>query len=390
MKIKVLTLNCWGVPVPFVCKNRKERFLAIGTEVGKSSYDIVAFQEVWHKGDFEILKRNIGDTLPYSHYFYSGSIGSGLCLFSKHPILETLYHRFDPNGYCHKIQHGDWFGGKGLGLAKIDVSGTIVHLYITHIHAEYNRERDEYRAHRICQAFSSSQFIKYTSNGAHVSFLCGDLNFEPVDLGYKMICCNGTLKDAWLEKQSTQSEDKEGNTSDCPSNSYSGNNKRDKYPHGKRIDYILYKAGEGISVEIEDCSLTLGRVPGKPFSYSDHEAVEATITVDKKEQKENKQEDQDLSALLQESVSIVDSGLQSTRTNSRFFIAFSVLCLALAYFISVIHIPYPLDYFVTFFKLLLILSMGFGISQFLIMIRSEVHGLEAGRLDMKNLLQNLK
>jgi hypothetical protein len=35
---------------------------------------------------------------------------------------------------------------------------------------------------------------------ADLSFLCGDLNFEPVDIGYNMICCNGSLKDAWLEK----------------------------------------------------------------------------------------------------------------------------------------------------------------------------------------------
>ena len=69
----------------------------------------------------------------FVHLFSSGSIGSGLCLFSKHPIQETLYHRFDPNGYCHKIQHGDWFGGKGLGLAKINISGTVVHLYVTHV-----------------------------------------------------------------------------------------------------------------------------------------------------------------------------------------------------------------------------------------------------------------
>jgi hypothetical protein len=99
---------------------------------------------------------------------------------------------------------------------------------------------------------------------------------------------------------------------------------------------------------------------------------------------------ENLSGLLQKSINIIDSGLQTTRTNRRFFIAFTILCLALAYVISVIHIPYPVDYFVTFFKLVLILLMGFGISQFLIMIRSEVHGLEAGRLDMKNLLQNLK
>lgn len=369
-------------------KNRKERFLAIGEEIARSTYDLVALQEVWHKGDFDILKRKIGNTLPYNHYFYSGSIGSGLCLFSKHPIVETLYHRFDPNGYCHKVQHGDWFGGKGLGLARLNISGTIIHLYVTHVHAEYNRDKDEYRAHRMCQSFSLSQFIKLTSNQAQVSLLCGDLNFEPVDLGYKMIRCNAGLKDSWIEKKNTRTEDKNGNTSGCPSNSYC-NTSKDKAPRSKRIDYILYKVENGTSVEVEDCSLTMGRVPGKPFSYSDHEGVEATISIDTKGGEETAMDVKDLQPILQEAINIVDRGLEQTTTNKKFFIAFSVVCLALAYLVSVIHIPYPIDFFVTIFKLLMILSMGFGIAQSLIMIRSEVHGLEAGRQDMKNLLQNI-
>lgn len=73
------------------------------------------------------------DIISVSMCIFSGSIGSGLCLFSKHPILETIYHRYDPNGYVHKVQHGDWFGGKGLGMAKLNISGFDIHLYITHV-----------------------------------------------------------------------------------------------------------------------------------------------------------------------------------------------------------------------------------------------------------------
>ena len=66
-------------------------------------------------------------------FIVSGMIGSGLCVFCKFRIMETLYHKFDLNGYVHKVQHGDWFGGKGVGLAKIDVNGYILHLYVTHV-----------------------------------------------------------------------------------------------------------------------------------------------------------------------------------------------------------------------------------------------------------------
>ncbi|KAL4233259.1 Sphingomyelin phosphodiesterase 2 [Mactra antiquata] len=389
--LKVLTLNCWGVPVPVACKDHHERMVAIGEKISKSSYDIVFFQEVWKKGDYEILKKQIGSTMPNSHYFYSGSIGSGLCLFSKYPILETIYHRFDPNGYVHKIQHGDWFGGKGLGLAKISVDGFTVNSYITHIHAEYNRDNDEYRAHRIAQSFTTSQFIKLTNGSADLSLLCGDLNLEPVDLGYKMICNNAGMKDSWLEKKSSITEDKGGNTCDCPSNSYVDDKHKDRYPDGKRIDYILYKSGNNCDAVIEECNVTLGRIPGKLFNYSDHEAVEATISLEStKTGPTTTPQNDSLVAMLQECLTILDDGLQMTIRNRRFFILFSIICLILAYFIAIIHIPFPLDYFVTFIRLVLGLMMGFGIVQSTIMITSEVHGLKASRDDVKNLLRSLQ
>lgn len=45
-----------------------------------------------------------------------------------------------------------------------------------------------------------SQFIKFTSRGADLTLLCGDLNLEPVDLGYDIIRNNAKMGDAWLDK----------------------------------------------------------------------------------------------------------------------------------------------------------------------------------------------
>ena len=63
----------------------------------------------------------------------SGMIGSGTCIFSKHSIIETFYQKYSVNGYAHKIQHGDWFGGKGVGLARILVGKLHVNVYVTHV-----------------------------------------------------------------------------------------------------------------------------------------------------------------------------------------------------------------------------------------------------------------
>ena len=86
---------------------------------------------------------------------------------------------------------------------------------------------------------------------------------------------------------------------------------------------------------------------------------------------------------------MIDRGLEKTRSDQKFFTIFAVICLILAYIISVIHIPYPLDLFVTFFIVSLILATGYGIIQNFVMIRSEVHGLTATKEDMRFVLQNL-
>lgn len=66
---------------------------------------------------------------------FSGVFGSGLCVLSKYPIVSTLFHAWSVNGYVHRIQHGDWFGGKGVGLCQILANGYPVNIYIAHVRA---------------------------------------------------------------------------------------------------------------------------------------------------------------------------------------------------------------------------------------------------------------
>lgn len=58
-------------------------------------------------------------------------------------------------------------------------------IYINKLHAEYNRENDDYKAHRLIQAFDTAQFIKTTQGDSVLQVLAGDLNIEPFDLAYR-------------------------------------------------------------------------------------------------------------------------------------------------------------------------------------------------------------
>lgn len=61
----------------------------------------------------------------------------------------------------------------------------IVYCYWLQLHAEYNRNCDEYQAHRVLQAYDTAQFIHLTSGSCDFVVLAGDLNTEPGDLAYR-------------------------------------------------------------------------------------------------------------------------------------------------------------------------------------------------------------
>jgi sphingomyelin phosphodiesterase 2 len=68
---------------------------------------------------------------------FSGVIGSGVCLLAKKPFECSLFHQWPLNGYFHKVLHGDWFAGKGIGLCQINWDGLIINVYGTHVRNAY-------------------------------------------------------------------------------------------------------------------------------------------------------------------------------------------------------------------------------------------------------------
>lgn len=271
--LNVFTLNCWGIPV--VSKNRIERIEAISKYISEGGHNIVCLQEIWSEKDYLYLKENLKPVLPYSHYFYSGVLGSGLCVFSKWVIQDVFFHQWPLNGYIHKIHHGDWFGGKGVGLCRIKCGDKLINVYCTHLHAEYHTD-DIYLAHRVLQAYSTAEFIYLTTSPADVSILAGDLNTAPGDLSYDIIARLPSLIDPYdVKGEGTDpSISSPSGTCDNANNSYSDSKQVKSTPEGKRIDHILYHVSPDWKANVVNFGNPLpDRVPGQNFSYSDHNAV---------------------------------------------------------------------------------------------------------------------
>ncbi|XP_007484485.1 sphingomyelin phosphodiesterase 2 isoform X2 [Monodelphis domestica] len=287
VSLKVFNLNCWAIP--YMSKHQQVRMQHLGDLLNQKNFDLALLQEVWSERDFESLRQKLLPNYTWAHYFRSGFIGSGLCVFSKHPIQEIFQHTFSLNGYPYKLHHGDWFCGKAVGMVVLEICGILVNVYVTHLHAEYNREHDSYLAHRVAQAWELAQFIHHTSRRADVVLLSGDLNSHPGDVGYRLIKEWIGLDDSYLETQDFQGC--EDGCTMVPNNCFVNSKEMESFPRGVRIDYILFKAISGFHITCDALTTTTGSGPndttgsgpndttGHGLPLSDHEALMATLSI---------------------------------------------------------------------------------------------------------------
>lgn len=402
LELSILTLNIWGIP--YVSKDRAIRVEAIGDVLASGNYDIVSLQEVWSDSDYQYLRKRVEGVLPFAHYFYSGVVGSGLALLSKYPIVSTFFHAWSVNGYVHRIQHGDWFGGKGVGFAKISVNDQLVHVYVAHLHAEYDRKCDDYMAHRVIQAYDTAQFIESTRGRAVLQILAGDLNTEPGDLAYRVLLTNSMLVDSCDKKQFAA-----GHlcTNEMAKNSYTDPEAVKRSPQGKRIDYIMYRFGDNFEGRLLEHRLPLPeRIPGKQISYSDHEAVYAKIILKKSNsasaiqhlmscgagESDGKCEssEQETILALRESIVICNESLKQLESHRRSYSLMAIGVIIVLLNMLELEAPYGLKSAYLLLKFLLCGFVIFFIFMATIWNVMEKHGILAGKLSMEIALKGFK
>ncbi|CAF1252534.1 unnamed protein product [Adineta steineri] len=375
MQLRILTLNIWGVR--YLAKLIDERLQALVTHLinPEANYDIIGLQEVWSKTDYLYIRDHIKNIYPHSYYFLSGLFGSGCCMFSKHPIIGVYEHLYTLNGFPHKIQHGDYFAGKLIGLCKILINNHVINVYNTHLHANYHHvvPKDIYLGHRICQAYELIQFIESTSSAdtTHLTILLGDLNLTTNDLGFQLIQGILQFHDCFLDRINKDIFDptvgNNGFTCDIPGNPYVS-----PHPHhgeGERIDYILYR-GRNDNVKCLEAYPTLHKVPNnlKGLHYSDHLAIYALLEIND-EIPENKKikplenieiTDERTRTLLSDACIIVEETIQRIQ-RQRMFCTFGVFILVFILF-SINGNPLSNSYLYTIFTIIKNLFCLIGIA----------------------------
>lgn len=169
--------------------NRPARMRALGDLMQEFQPDIVCWQEAFIDKDRELLLDSLeGSGLVYHEYYPSATMGSGLMISSRYPIREALFHRFEASNPWRRVWEGDWWAGKGVALARIELPDGqgIVDVYNTHAQAGYGRP--SYIEIRKDQMRETAAFMAATNLPTAPAFYLGDINArDGRNAGYELI-----------------------------------------------------------------------------------------------------------------------------------------------------------------------------------------------------------
>lgn len=333
-EIKLATFNVWGL---YISKDRSKRMKAIAEHLRSTDYSIIGLQEVWVRKDYEFLARELSTVFPYSYYFKSGQMGSGMATFSRYPIKQAMFHRFLLNGQAHHIWHGDWWSGKGVGLTRIQISENFsINFYNTHLHAEYDKKSEEYLGHRVSQMQQLFQFVRMSSavpeTEKFMNVIAGDLNTYPgcfsFDLFLKQDIVGSKMQDSvmnYARRNKLELETIDAGTFNVSSNTYSKKGKPEQ-----RIDYVLFSGSQNFGVKNYSV-LREDRLADKNMkSLSDHCLLEVTfdLTVDEKLEEIPADEEEQCN-LIKKSIAVLSKDIHYTKKSQTRHIILSAVQLIL-------------------------------------------------------------
>jgi sphingomyelin phosphodiesterase 2 len=105
-------------------------------------------------------------------------VGNGLWILSAHPIVESWFQRYRDAGRWYRVWEGDWWAGKGIGLARVQLpGGAVVDFFDTH--AQAGRGNPENEDVRLLQMAQLARFVREARLPGAPAFVVGDFNTRP-------------------------------------------------------------------------------------------------------------------------------------------------------------------------------------------------------------------
>lgn len=173
-KIKILSWNIYMLPGPWGHHN-KNRAKAIGSLLDSSDYDVIVFQEAFHRKARKKISRLLSPAFPFqagpaNQKLLSLKTNSGIWIFSKYPITTVKAIAF-------RFRSGiDAMSRKGALMAEINVENQKIQVVGTHLQ---NGPKAELR-HLQCGELFEGLLEKYEQPGTP-QVVCGDFNISKHD-----------------------------------------------------------------------------------------------------------------------------------------------------------------------------------------------------------------
>jgi endonuclease/exonuclease/phosphatase family metal-dependent hydrolase len=281
-----------SMTMDFVTLNTWLRTRPIGTQIFERSdrianslkdYDVVGLQETFSGGAKHIpdkLKKE--GTFPYSFRQSTPRIltNSGLTMVSKYPIIEKDFQQFTYS------TGSDSLAKKGVMFNRLEVPNIgQVDVYNTHYNAGgtqktgfFNKIIEKFIPGwtmatpdvRVTENTDLANFIKKHEKG-NPTFITGDFNMNETKIEYQDLKNKINMIDSFR----LINPDDPGYTADGPNNPHKPDDGQ------SRIDYIFYKPGKNVNVEVLQSRLTHNHAIDGMF-VSDHFGVNSTFKLTKK------------------------------------------------------------------------------------------------------------
>jgi endonuclease/exonuclease/phosphatase family metal-dependent hydrolase len=270
MSIRVATLNTWSLPGP-LARHTRERMQAIGEALPNLDVDLIAFQEVWsEKSRGTLIAAASKAGYPHAWHNPAAIAGSGLLVVSRLPFLDTHFEPFVARGFAERIQHMDYYSGKGFVLISIETEAGPIVLLDTHLHANYALpgESDDYVGVRAAQTVQLAAAVTPLTDPV---IAVGDFNLVESEDAFSMLLGLAGFTDAAARLDHRQ-----------PTSL--ANNPYHRLGHiDQRIDYVLLRNGDRLSLgpvsiqRVFDQGLEFG---AEPAAYSDHAGLVAELELE--------------------------------------------------------------------------------------------------------------
>lgn len=267
MRLRVATLNVWGLPEPLSVAPLR-RLHAIGERLPELDLDVVAFQEVWFGRARRILL-DAGRRAGLAHAWCPDASlgGSGLLVLSRLPIRRASLSPFALRGHPEEITQGEYYGGKGYALVHLATQAGPVAFVATHLHARYASQ--EPHAYRFTRA---GQIVQLTAGTRRIDaplVAAGDFNFTQDSLEHDVLTGLSALRDVAHEAGRPEPTVLRGNPFRA------GSRKPDR-----RIDYVFTRDGDASAVRTHAVRRIFDApLDGGALAYSNHAGVMAELSI---------------------------------------------------------------------------------------------------------------